>query len=579
MFPLYWQFIKKLIGIGKKVVLVVVVYAIVIALFSHFLKQDKPKLTSDPIKENRKEIYAMMRDLETNKTPQGKIALATFRIMTCSMIGEICTDNPNDADNNFNKSIFGFVSNMILVPYQNPPASGVMWAMNGLQNAGFIPKTYAAQGIGFGIVQPFSKIWVVFRDLAYTLLVLFIIAIGFMIMFRMKLNPQTVIGVENALPRIVLALILITFSFAIAGFMIDLMYVSIALIVSLLGPMFKPETLGGPLNIPIPGAPQGTPQQITAQLQQRYLMAYPGDILSGLQKEGSLGFFTIFFALPNALLDLVPMVGATIKTVGTVLSIYLMGPWLHNRWKDGAEVIEKLLPLKVGAEFVGKAEIDIGGLLSGLMKGQFWIPWAIALWIGAYIFIPFLLGLIIFCTVIFIFFRILIILFTSYLKILLLTIISPIYLLFEIIPGRSAFSGWIKHLLAELISFPIIVGVLIMGTIISDTASSGSIIQLPFLVGIEPKSFGFIVGMAVLFMTPELVKTVKQVLVPKPGILDAGGLGLFFGGATTAVSGGLGELSKYAGIGFYIKPIRDLLTKLPGGKQLFNFEQHKPGGE
>ena len=54
-----------------------------------------------------------------------------------------------------------------------------------------------------------------------------------MIMFRMKINPQTVINIENALPRIVVAMLLITFSFAIAGFLIDMMYVLIAIIISL----------------------------------------------------------------------------------------------------------------------------------------------------------------------------------------------------------------------------------------------------------------------------------------------------------------------------------------------------------
>src|SRR3990172_5935873 len=65
-------------------------------------------------------------------------------------------------------------------------------------------------------------------------LVLVLVAIGFMIMFRMKINAQTVISVENALPRIIIALILITFSYPIAGFMIDLMYLFFLLVVSVL---------------------------------------------------------------------------------------------------------------------------------------------------------------------------------------------------------------------------------------------------------------------------------------------------------------------------------------------------------
>jgi hypothetical protein len=45
-----------------------------------------------------------------------------------------------------------------------------------------------------------------------------------MIMFRVKISPQLVISVQSALPKVVVALLLTTFSYAISGFMIDLMY-------------------------------------------------------------------------------------------------------------------------------------------------------------------------------------------------------------------------------------------------------------------------------------------------------------------------------------------------------------------
>jgi hypothetical protein len=63
------------------------------------------------------------------------------------------------------------------------------------------------------------------------------IVIGFMVMFRKKIDPKTVVTVQNALPKIVLTLLLITFSYAIVGLMIDLMYLVIALIASLLIPV------------------------------------------------------------------------------------------------------------------------------------------------------------------------------------------------------------------------------------------------------------------------------------------------------------------------------------------------------
>jgi len=65
-------FFKPYLDFAKKVLLVVIVFFAVIALFSHFISKDKIALTSsnhtDPILENRKEIYKVINDKELNKT-------------------------------------------------------------------------------------------------------------------------------------------------------------------------------------------------------------------------------------------------------------------------------------------------------------------------------------------------------------------------------------------------------------------------------------------------------------------------------------------------------------------------------
>jgi len=53
-------------------------------------------------------------------------------------------------------------------------------------------------------------------------------------MFRVKINPQTVISLQVMVPKLIITLFLITFSFAIAGLVIDLVYVSITLFVAML---------------------------------------------------------------------------------------------------------------------------------------------------------------------------------------------------------------------------------------------------------------------------------------------------------------------------------------------------------
>jgi hypothetical protein len=54
-------------------------------------------------------------------------------------------------------------------------------------------------------------------------------------MFRANINPQTVVNIQLALPKLIITLLLITFSYAIAGFMIDIMYITTSLLVEVIG--------------------------------------------------------------------------------------------------------------------------------------------------------------------------------------------------------------------------------------------------------------------------------------------------------------------------------------------------------
>ncbi len=74
------------------------------------------------------------------------------------------------------------------------------------------------QLMGSGIVD----LWRLARNIAYMFFVVVFIIAGFMIMFRHKLGGQTMVTVYNTLPSIVVGLILVTFSFAIVGFIIDI---------------------------------------------------------------------------------------------------------------------------------------------------------------------------------------------------------------------------------------------------------------------------------------------------------------------------------------------------------------------
>jgi hypothetical protein len=148
-----------------------------------------------------------------------------------------------------------------LVFASDRPMSGISYVKEKLQNFNLVPVVHAAPTVGFGftMLQPVQEMWTAFRNVAFGLFVIVAIVFAFMIMFRVKLSPQTVVSVQSALPKIVVALILVTFSYAIAGFLIDLMYVVIGMISIIGAPIvqlsntvvFNFLTLGQPFAINI----------------------------------------------------------------------------------------------------------------------------------------------------------------------------------------------------------------------------------------------------------------------------------------------------------------------------------------
>jgi hypothetical protein len=124
------------------------------------------------------------------------------------------------------------LNDSILGLYSAPPASGVYYAQDMIQHMNPVQPAYAQQaGVGFSVMQPFLNMWRAVRNVTYLLFVLGIVALGFMVMFRRRISPQAVMTVQAAMPRIIIALIFITFSYAIVGFVIDLMYVLFGLLV------------------------------------------------------------------------------------------------------------------------------------------------------------------------------------------------------------------------------------------------------------------------------------------------------------------------------------------------------------
>ena len=148
--------------------------------------------------------------------------------IACSIIpfpGENgCSNDPARLQLLMNNSAIGVATNTMAFLYSHPPAQTSVFVRDIGQTLGFLPKETHAQGIGFSGFSVILPLWKVFRNVAYGLMAIIMTIIGFMVMLRKKIDPKTVVTVQSALPRIVIALILVTFSYAIVGILVDLMY-------------------------------------------------------------------------------------------------------------------------------------------------------------------------------------------------------------------------------------------------------------------------------------------------------------------------------------------------------------------
>lgn len=128
-----------------------------------------------------------------------------------------------------------FSLSSVINGFSQKPASGVGYITYLSSKVG-LPIASAQEG-GFGFstaLQPLLTIWTAARNAAYALMTLAVIILAFMVMFRTRISPQASVTVQSAIPRVIIGLLLITFSYAIAGFVIDLSYVVQGVIAALL---------------------------------------------------------------------------------------------------------------------------------------------------------------------------------------------------------------------------------------------------------------------------------------------------------------------------------------------------------
>ena len=168
-----------------------------------------------------------------------------------------------------------------IVALYEPPATTKTYVADLMKSAKIIPAAQA-QGLGFSALDPILETWKAFRNLAYLFFVVIFLVIGFMIMFRTKVG-QAAITAQQAIPSVIVAMLAVTFSYAIAGLMIDLMYVAMYMVAGFFseGPEVINNNLLGLVGLMFQGT-DGVQETIEQFMEDALNIGWLGEALAWL---------------------------------------------------------------------------------------------------------------------------------------------------------------------------------------------------------------------------------------------------------------------------------------------------------
>ncbi|MDO8269970.1 MAG: hypothetical protein Q7T54_04860 [Candidatus Levybacteria bacterium] len=329
------------------------------------------------------------------------------------------------------------------------------------EEGGGTTVTGFGKGIGFVGLTPVLDIWKTFRNLTYLLFVFIFILLGLGIMFRVNIDARSIMTIQNQIPKIIIGLVLITLSYAIAGFLIDMMYVGIYLVIHI----FESQGLTTMTNIDT----------------------------NPVSAMGSLGGIN-GIAAPAA------------QGVGGMVSSLFsgsIGSWIGM-------VVTGIIGSFIGGSLFGGFGGLIGGAIGAIvgLVGGTKILGLIAMAI-AYL----IISVAVFTSL----FRVWFMLIKAYIFIFLDVIFAPFWIIGGLLPGAPGGVGpWIRSLIANLAAFPAVVVLFMIGKTMQDQAFNTSGTFVPPLIGNPGTSSGdaiaSILGLGIILIMPEAVTITKSTL-------------------------------------------------------------------
>lgn len=391
-----------------------------------------------------------------------------------------------------NGGAIGAVTTMISGLYVVPIRVGdyVAYLSN---NFGVAKQTYA-QGTGFYALAPMLSLWTALRNVSYLLFVIIFLVVGFAIMLRLNIDARTVMTIQNQIPKLIIGILLITFSYAIAGLLVDTMWVANYVVVDSIAPYTGP------------GFGAATTLTQTTQIAPNFVNYIFGDNTALINFGGIIGVTT----------------GASNGIGDFIGNMFTPRPGVNNGFTNS--------PAAVGHGdcgfnpfcFIGDFLSDnIGNLISVVVGGI--VAWIVRI-----------LGyLIIGIAILFALIKLWLALIKAYVFVLIDVVLAPFWIVAGLLPGAGAgvgFGAWVKDLLGNLMAFPATIALFLLGKVIlynfqSAPTTNGATAFSPPLVGstLATGGLGNLLALGIILMSPGIVNATKKAFKSTGGLSFNGG--------------------------------------------------------
>lgn len=256
----------------------------------------------------------------------------------------------------------GFTDNAISYAYTNLPSVNVLAHLQEEWVPGYDTSEtglYAAEkttGYDSLLDSGITPLWTKMRDISYIFFVVIMIVIGFMIMFRNKIGGQLVVGIGNTIPSVIASLVLVTFSFAIAGILIDIGGFLISLIATIFdNNAISMQNIGNLMTVLFKGMTDQGAEAIEDEINKitgTFSTGTGWQIVGLLYKLGLMGGLTVATSGMNV---------AAVGVIGLLIFIICVGIVLVGAIKLIITMYKTYFQLILGV-ILGPIQIMIGAL-------------------------------------------------------------------------------------------------------------------------------------------------------------------------------------------------------------------------